>query len=66
MTTPLDIIREKKRIGGREALTALEMIVWNEYWRGKENDSGEQIALAETAANELAHMTERIKEHLPK
>lgn len=66
MNTPLDIIREKKRTGGADKLTALEMCIWEAYYKGKEDGDPRQIQLAETAANELQHMQERIKEHLPK
>lgn len=60
--TALDIIREKKRIHGWGKLTAAEMCFWNQYWRGKENDNADDIALAETAAEEVAAKDARIEE----
>lgn len=50
----LDIIREKKRIHGWGKLTALQMVIWEAYYKGKENDNAEQIQIAETAAEDLA------------
>lgn len=64
--TALEALREKKHF--KFALTAIEQVILDLYYQYREVDTDEartQVALAETAANELAHMNERIKEHLP-
>lgn len=58
----LEVIREKKFKG--EPLTAIEQVILDACYSAF--PSSEWMLVIEQAANELAHMTERIKEHLPK
>ena len=56
--TSLEVLRQKKT--NREPLTAIEQVILDAFYRGGMN------MLAEQAANELAHLYERIQEHLPR
>lgn len=56
--TALKAIREKKL--NSLPLTAIEQVILDAFYTDRTNP------LTEQAANELVHLYERIKEHLPK
>lgn len=58
----LELLREKKH--NQEPLTAIEKVILDEWYNAP--PTHEWMLIIEQAANELAHMQERIKEHLPK
>lgn len=46
--------------------TAAQEIILNEWYQARDSHNDERMERAEIAANEIAHMNERIKERLPK
>ena len=60
--TALEALRAKKRSGAE--LTAIEQVILDAFYKSVIDP--DQIELANQAANELADMIERLKEHYPR
>lgn len=58
--TPLEIIRKKKTLS--QPLAGWELVIWEAFRKGYDDTDFEQMALAETAAHEVAAKDARIAE----